>query len=98
MDFIRLYNRWTDYSIEHLILFHRKKYELAQLDNRMNAHITKTDLDILNELKEKLSEQYDKNIAELDVLLKQHFDDLTELATELASDEAIANLEEVKVV
>ena len=98
MDFIRLYNRWTEYSIERLILSHRKKYELAQLDNRMNANITKADSVVLNELKERLSEQYDKKTAELDVLLKQHFEDLTELATELASDEAIENLEKVMVV
>ena len=94
MDFIRLYNRWTDYSAERLILLQRNEYELSRLDTRIAEHITKADADILNVLKKNLSEQYDRKVAELDTLLKQHYDDLTKLTTELASDEVIDVLED----
>lgn len=78
MDFVRIYNKWTEVSVDYLILRERREYELAKLNTTEVADSYK-----LTKILEQLAEEYKKKIAEQETQLQEYCMDLQSIAEEL---------------
>ena len=83
MDFVRIFNKWTEASVDYLILKARRDIELDRLNPASNGNQGNTDTDRLSRLCEQLREEYKKKVADQEMQLKAYCDDLHKMAEKL---------------
>ena len=96
IDFVRIFNKWTEASADYLILKARRDYELDKLNTDSIDIQGGVDSDKLSQLRERLIEEYKKKVADQETQLKTYCDDLQRMADVLDSSYMILDkLEEL---
>lgn len=88
MDFVRIYNKWTDASAEYLILRAIREIMCSVSGSNNRA----SDTDKLGTAKTALAEEYDKKISEQENILHSYCEDLCDIAEELDEEYGIFDI------